>query len=283
MTAGGEAPYTLRELQQMLGLSRGVIGRLIDAQVVNPTRGPRNEYRFRFQDVVLLRTAHELHRAQVPRRRLLNALRQLRRSLPASLPLSGLRIKAMGDRVAVLSGDAAWDPQSGQLLLDLEVTGRPTEPAPVLVFRAHPAPGDARSWHARGQALEPQDPAAAEAAYRMALALDPSATAVYVDLGALLCNARRCADALTLFAHALRLAPADPRIHFNAAIALDDQGRPAEALDHYEQCLRLDPTLADAHFNAAQLCEQLGDARGALRHFSAYRRLARALPQPEES
>ena len=55
-----ESPYTIRSIQEMLGLSRGVISSLIAAGFVAPTRGPRNEYRFTFQDVVLLRTAVEL-------------------------------------------------------------------------------------------------------------------------------------------------------------------------------------------------------------------------------
>ena len=52
--------YTLRNLQAMLGLSRGVITGLVDAGFVTPTRGKRREYRFSFQDVVLLRTAYGL-------------------------------------------------------------------------------------------------------------------------------------------------------------------------------------------------------------------------------
>ena len=58
--------YTLRGIQSMLGLSRGVIAGLIAAGFVTPSRGTRNEYRFSFQDVVLLRTAHSLQAAQDP-------------------------------------------------------------------------------------------------------------------------------------------------------------------------------------------------------------------------
>ena len=57
-----EAPYTLRQLQQMLGISRQVITGLVRAGFVAPARGPRNELRFSFQDVVLLREGRVLAR-----------------------------------------------------------------------------------------------------------------------------------------------------------------------------------------------------------------------------
>ena len=96
-----ERPYTLRSIQQMLGVSRGVIGGFVDAGFITPARGPRKELRFSFQDVVLLRTACSLQAAQVPAAKILRSLRSLRDRLPTSLPLSGLRITAIGNDIAV--------------------------------------------------------------------------------------------------------------------------------------------------------------------------------------
>src|SRR5689334_16827647 len=105
----------------MLGLGRSAITALIDAGFVTPSRGARNEYRFTFQDVVLLRTAHQLREAEIPARRMLRSLKQLKERLPDQLPLSGLRIRAIGNDVAVRNVDASWEDHSGQLLLDFEV------------------------------------------------------------------------------------------------------------------------------------------------------------------
>ena len=134
---------------------------------------------------------------------------------------------------------------------------------------------DAGGWFARGEALEANDPHAAEAAYRSALALDPGLADASLNLGALLCEARRYAEAVQLYDDAVRRSPDVALLHFNRAIALEDQGRPMEALASYNASLQLDPDLADAHFNAARLHEQLGDAKKAVRHLSAYRRLQR--------
>ena len=280
------APYSLRAVEELLGFKRGVVARFIAAGYVTPQRGPRNAYRFSFQDVVLLRTAQALVAAQVPRRRLLASLRALRSRLPQELPLSGLRIQAVGSDVVVTDGGSRWRADSGQQLLDFELRQGDGGHVVLLHHRgpAHAAPSDdAPAWHARAEALEAQNPAGAEAAYRAALARDPGHVASLVNLGALLCDTGRCAEAESLLEEGHRRAPGDAAILFNLAIALEDLGRPAEALRRYAQCVAIDCGFADAHFNAARLHEQLGHAREAIRHFNAYRRLMPPGPATEDA
>lgn len=280
MTKSEPAPntYTIRGIQEMLGLSRGVISGLIDAGFVAPSRGPRNEYRFTFQDVVLLRTAVELQGARVAPRKILSALRHLKATLPGELPLTGLRITAVGNDVTVRDGRSQWQAESGQLVMDFELA--PVQGTVTLLQRKPAAPqtqpqDDAATVFGKGEALEPSDMAGAEAAYRKVLALDPDHTDAYLNLGALLCESKRCGEAVALYDEALRRFPNQALLHFNRAVALEDKGRLADALSGYNTSLLLDPDLADAHYNAARLHEQLGDAKKALRHLSAYRRLER--------
>ncbi len=276
-----ERPYTLRSIGQMLGLSRAVIAGLIDAGFVTPARGPRNEYRFSFQDVVLLRMAHGLRAARIPPRRIVRSLQRLRAALPRELPMTGLRISAVGGDVAVRDGSRQWEVESGQLLMEFEV-------APVagsVAFLPHESRGAqapageeraADDWFAHGEELEATgSAAAAEAAYRRAVALAPDHADAWLNLGAMLCDAGRCDDAIVLYDEALGHCPDAPLLHYNRAIALEDAGRPREALAAYDTSLRLAPDLADAHFNAARLHERLGNGQKALRHLSAYRRLQR--------
>lgn len=287
-TTAQEAPYTLRHIEEMLGLPRRTVVGLIDAGFVAPRRGPRNEYRFSFQDVVLLRTAHHLRTAQVPPRRLLRALKELRAKLPAEVPLSGLRIKAIGNEVAVRDGSVHWeDAESGQLLMDFEVAagqgavaflehGRaPAAAAPAPVSAAVPVLTPQQRFE-QAEALEAVDPRAAEQVYRALLASDPGQVDPAVNLSALLCDAGRSAEAAVICQRALQAGAIDPLLHFNLAIAFEDLRQPQLALDQYEQCLALDPAQADAHFNAGRVYELLGRKREALRHYSAYRRLSRA-------
>jgi len=272
-----ESPYTIRSIQEMLGLSRGVISSLIAAGFVAPTRGARREYRFTFQDVVLLRTAAELQAARIAPRRILLALRRLKEKLPAELPLAGLRISAVGNDVTVRDGGSQWQAESGQLVMDFELA--PVKGSVTFLQRAPAhvpkATDDIDTVFNLGEALESTDRKAAEAAYRKVLALDPDHADAYLNLGALLCEAKRCKEAVALYDEALRRKPGEALLHFNRAVALEDQGRPVEALAAYNASLLLAPDLADAHYNAARLHEQLGDAKNAVRHFSAYRRLER--------
>jgi len=266
--------YTLSGLQSMLGLSRSVITGLVAAGFVTPGRGKRREYRFSFQDVVLIRTALGLQAARIPPRRILRSLARLKAALPDELPLSGLRIAAVGNEIAVRDGDTQWSAESGQLLIDFEV--RPMAGSVSLISRqAAPADRTAADCLDDGVRLESKDKDQAEAAYREAIRLAPDYVDPYLNLGVLLCDAGRHADAVALYDGGLQHCPNEALFHFNRAVALEDLERLPEAAASYETSLALDPTLADAHYNLGRLREQLGDKRGALRHFSAYRRLQR--------
>lgn len=258
----------------MLGLSRYIVAGLIAAGFVTPARGARNVWRFTFQDVMLLRTAHALQAQGIPPRRILRSLARLKAMLPAELPLTGLRITAIGADVAVRDRSGHLQADSGQLLMDFDVA--PVAGSVTILERA-PSPqaqvADARELFDRALSLEDTDPAAAEAAYLQLLARAPDREDAYLNLGVIWADAGRFSELVRLSDAALAHCPDAALLHFNRAVALDQLERLDEAAASYERSLALDPTLADAHFNLAQLHQQAGDERGALRHYSAYRRL----------
>jgi tetratricopeptide (TPR) repeat protein len=261
VTTSADSHFTLSRVQELLGISRSVISGLINAGFVVPTKGARRQQQFSFQDLMLLRTAYSLQQANIPPRKILGSLRRLKEDLPQELPLTGLRITAIGSDVVVRSRDGDWAAESGQLLMDFEVA--PLESS--IAFMAYPTQAQTNTpetWLLRGQALETTDPLEAEIAYRCALNLNPDYLDAYLNLGAFLCRLDRSGEAVDLYEGAMSQWPDSAYLLFNHAIALEDQGRLQDAVKIYERCIANDAFFADAHYNLGILLEQLGEGRG---------------------
>ena len=266
--------FGVRDVERTLGLSRSVIQTLVRAGFVSPTRGPRNAYRFSFRDLVLLKTARELTLAQVPPRRIAQALKRLRRSLPDHVPLSGLRIYADGDRVAVSEGDRHWRVDSGQYLLDFDIRQHPDGVA-VVPHRPAARHVSANRKFQEGCRLESTQPAMALNAYRQALAIEPAHAPAAANLGRLLHLADEMDDAERVYRAGIACCGPDALLLFNLAVLLEDRERFVEACAAYEAAIDVQPDLADGHYNLAMLLESMGDRQKALRHLKHYRKLVR--------
>ncbi len=265
--------YSLREVERLLGVPRTVVSGLIEAGFVAPTRGRRREYRFTFQDLVVLRAAQGLAQAKIPPSRILRSLRRLRAKLPQQMPLAGLRIEAVGDAVVVSEGQTQWRPDNGQYVLQFQVAS----PGGQLAFfepSAAQQAGSAADWFERALALEATHPDEACDAYRRALDADDEDRDAYVNLGRLLHERGRLSAAEATYRDGLRRCGADATLLFNLAIVQEDLGKPQDAADSYRAALVIAPDLADAHFNLARLCEARGLQQEALRHWSAFRKLS---------
>lgn len=273
-----------REAARILGMRESRIRELVrNGLGRGGARGRR--YAFTFQDLVILRAAHELIEQRVPAARVARALAGLADELPDDRPLSGLRIFADGRRVAVCDGDTSWVPETGQTLLDFDLDFRVEFGVDELRNEAHAvapaAPAEAEdSAHERAAVLfdraldlEDSDPVAACEAYGEALACDPELHDAYVNLGRLAYEAGDHAEAIRIYELALERTPDDPVVHYNLGLAVEDLHGPEAARAHYARAIALDDAFADAHFNLAAVSEKLDLREDAIRHYSAYRRL----------
>ena len=227
--------YGVREVQKLLHLPRSTIRMLVGAGFVSPSRGPRNAWRFSFQDLILLRTAQALADAKVPTRRIARSMKALRRQLPQSMPLSGLSIAAEADRVVVREGTRRWQADTGQYLLGFE-------------------------------------PSANDGSLRV---LEPPAPDVegYLQRGCTLHDDGQLAEAERVYREGLEKCGEDAVLLYNLGVLLQDLERKTDALAAYERALGADPAFADCHYNVALLYEALGKPREAIRHMAQYRRL----------
>ena len=265
-------PYGVRDVEKLLGLPRSTIRALIAAGFVTPARGPRRAWLFSFQDLIVLRTAQTLVEANVPPRRITRSVRDLRRHLPDAMPLSGLSISAVADRVVVREGGGRWQAESGQYLLEFD--GDPANGSLSVIERGKAAEASsAQVWFDKAVALERTDAVAAMRAYEQAIATDPAFLDARINLGRLLHEGGCFADAEHVYREAVEKCGGDPVLLYNLGVLLDDLGRNSDAMQAYDAALRADPDLADCHYNLALLCKKLEKPKEAIRHMARYRKL----------
>ena len=268
--------YSVRDVERVLRLAPDTTRNLVRAGFVKPARGARREYRFSFQDLILLRTARALIDAKIPHKRMRRSLESLRRELPDSMPLSGLSISAVGDHVVVRDGETQRQVDSGQYLLGLEVSLE-NGVLHVVEHRQEAAPEAAATpqgdWFAQALALESTDPDAALAHWQRAVAEDPLSAPAWTNWGRLLHEQGQTRQAADVYRRALEQVGPDPLLLFNQGVLLEDLGEPAAALASYQTAVAEDPDLADCHYNLARLYESLGKPQHAIRHLGQYRRL----------
>jgi len=284
--------FDSKDLQRLFGIPASQVRSLIRAGHIHPHK-QAGRLSYSFRDLIVLRTLGSLRAAKIPTKKINRTLHEIRASLPGELPLSGLSIVAVGDRIVVREGRSLRESDSGQYTLALEFMdnggdlvmidkGTPRSASAGDTAGGDPAAGepgtgdesaaaDQASTHfLRGLDLEESDVRAARAAYQACLAADPHHVEARLNLGRLLHLDGRLRDAEQVYRG---LDTAEPLLSFNLAVLLEDLDREAEAVSAYRNALALDPGLADAHFNLARLHERAGNTKDALRHLLAYRRL----------
>ncbi|MEK6769990.1 MAG: tetratricopeptide repeat protein [Gemmatimonadota bacterium] len=268
--------YTVQDVARLLGLTPAQIRSWTRAGFLTPARGPRGEPRFSFQDLVLLRAAKGLMAARIPSAAIRRSLKRLKHQLPRGRGLSELRITAEGADVVARDGSVAWEPDSGQVVLDFTTSQLAQRAAPMArrqaaLARQADTALDAEQWFELGLELEISSPDEARDAYRRALELDPHHADAHVNLGRLLQEAGRIGDAEGHYHAALAANTAHATAWYNLGTVLEDEKQLKEAIGAYEQAIRADPKLADAYFNLSRLYEKAGKRAAALRTLSRYR------------
>ena len=209
--------YSMRDVERVLRLSPDTTRSLIKAGFVKPARGARGEYRFSFQDLIVLRTARALSDAKIPARR-------IRRSLEVAPPA-----------IAANGPPDDWFAQA--------LTLESTDPEAALTAWRHAVDedaGNAAAWTNWGRLLHERGRnAQAAEVYRRALAKVGPDPLLLFNQGVLLEDLGNPAAALAAYQSALDEDPDLADCHYNLARLYESLGQQQRAIRHLGQYRRL--------------------------------------------
>ena len=265
--------YTTKEVAELIGINSDQVRHYVRRKLIEPGRGARGEFRFSFQDVVLLRTAKRLLDANVTTRKAYRALVKLKAELDQVEWLSSVRIYANGPNVVVRDDNHIWEVETGQVALDFAVEEAVSNVEELseahLLDAARGSDLTSDEWYNLGLDLEEVEPAKAPDAYKEAIRIDPKNADAHVNLGRLYQLRGDLKRAKRHYELALTARPGHQLDYYNLGTVLDELDEIEKASDFYEKALGI----PDAHYNLARICELNGDEVSALRHMRQYRDL----------
>ncbi len=269
--------YSLGEVSKLFGISTSRLAYWERTGfIVRSAKDGRRRY-YTFQDLIGVRTAKGLLDRGVPLRSVRRSVEALRRSLPrVPHPLSSLRVSADGHSVVVKDGGGAFEPATGQQVLNFEVSSLRDDV--VRVLRRTGWASDQRAayeCYLEGCRLDEDEDSLdqAEAAYCRAIALDPWLATARTNLGNLLFRRGDMEGAEQMYELALQIDPDQPEALYNLGFMGYDRGELQSAVSNFRRALEIDPSFADAHFNLAMVFEELGQRADARSHWETYLKL----------
>jgi len=266
--------YTQTEVAKLLHMTRGRLRSLDRAGVVSPSGRLKGRRAYTFNDVIALRAARDLIAQRVRPKDVARAIERIRSVLPKVIrPLSELRIASDGKKVVVKTDEGAFEPLTGQMVIDFEVKQLREDVVRVL----RPAIRQERSRTAyelylRASELdeEPDTMDEAEELYREALKYDPYLAIIYTNLGNIRFRRSDELQAEQLYRRALELEPRQAEAQYNLGYIMLHRNKPDEAVEFFKGAIDNDSRFADAYFNLAMAYEQLGELDQARQCWKRY-------------
>jgi tetratricopeptide (TPR) repeat protein len=254
--------FSPRDVAQIVGLQESRVRYWAQTGFVGPSDKMNGRAVYNFADLVSVKAAKELLDRGVSLQQARKNLEALRKQWPdVTRPLAELRVRSDGERVIVSGDDGAYEPLSGQLVMDFTVDELAGHLESLDGSLSNDERGDATTsvkaegawaWFREGNAHEADgDDDAALIAYEKALQSDPALAAAHTNLGNLLFRRGARGEAREHYETALRLDPEQPEARYNLGNLLDELGEAALARMEWYRVVTACPEFADAHFNLA--------------------------------
>jgi len=286
--------YTVRDVARIFGLHESRIRYWAQTGFINPSGFSSGKRQYNFMDLVGIKAAKELLDRGIALQRVRKNLQALREALPQlDRPLAQLRICSDGEHLVVAQAGGAFDPLSGQLVLDFALDDLRSSVAQIFALNEGEAlpssplteksgksissspgagPGHAASSN-ETQLSAPED--ASSLALRVAL--EPSVNQPTSAYGLFLfaCKCQHDVESMAAYQKAIELDPSLASAHTNLGNLYYRQGNREKAGECYTTASVLDPEQSEARYNLANLYEEEGNLNMAI---AEYRRAISVCP-----
>ncbi|HYB91473.1 MAG TPA: tetratricopeptide repeat protein [Candidatus Binataceae bacterium] len=264
---GGGGTFSTRAAARILAVSPERIRYWVRRRLVRPAATRGRNYRFAFNDLLVMRLAKEL----LPSRRHLELVQRcfqrVREFVEPGRPVTSLKLVNEDGQIVVSDGGVLIDAESGQLLFDY----RRERPEGKVEDSFGPARVRERFEEARRIAEE--DPLRALTIYSGLLGREPGNFEAHMRLATLLEREGDLQGALRHLLGAAAIVPASGEVHVRLGLLYRKRGEEQNSLKSMLRALECDPTSVEAHRNLAEVYEAAGRKRDAQKHLNAIHRL----------
>ncbi|NNK09020.1 MAG: tetratricopeptide repeat protein [Myxococcales bacterium] len=264
--------YTVTEVARLFGFKPTRLRYWHRSGLLAPSVRVDGRNYYSFQDLVGVRAAKALLDQGVPLRQVRRTVEALREAFPKTTrPLSELRVMADGHTVLVQDEAGAYEPTTGQAVLDFRIDGLASDVVRLLHFN-HDDRARAYEHYLEGCRFDEDESTfeQAEKAYKKALSLDPTLSNALTNLGNLEYRRQQLEAAEQYYRQALGSDPEQPEALYNLGFLCFERDEVDDAIDLFREALRSDPSFADAHFNLAMALEERGELATAQPHWRQY-------------
>ncbi|MFZ0889376.1 MAG: MerR family transcriptional regulator [Candidatus Binataceae bacterium] len=268
---GGKAQtFSTRAAARILAVSPDRIRYWVRRRLINPAVTDGRQYRFAFNDLLVMRLAKEL----LPSRRHLEPIQRcferVRALLGPGRQVTSLKLSDQAGTIVVRERRFSFEAESGQLLLDFDALPR----------LGGTVSGGLAAKRAREMVEEIERVAGDDSGlmYEMfgnLLQCEPRTLRAHLERAAMMEAQGELTSALKHLLSAATIDPANAEVYIRLGRLHRRRGETDNAIKSFLHAVKCDSASLNAHRNLAELFEKMGRKREALRHLSAVHRLTR--------
>jgi tetratricopeptide (TPR) repeat protein len=264
--AGSNQTFSTRAAARILAVPPERIRYWVKRQFINPSTLRGRNFRFAFNDLILMRLAKELLPTRCHLEPIQRCFERVRNLIGPSRPVHSLKLENLDGRIVMRDGAACFEVESGQLVFDFEKRAKGKVEERFGAARARERFEEARR-------LAEEDPLKALTIYSDLISREPVNFDAHMRLAALLEHEGDLKGALRHFLGAAAIVPASSEVHFKLGLLYRKTGENDAAIRSLNRAIECDPTMVEAHRNLAEVFDSMGRKRDAIKHLSAIHRL----------